>query len=208
MISKLSFAALVLLISGQAHADLIQGSGFITASTGILPCDTSVCGDTLGIGQISDGISADGPWNGFAGATDALGTISLDLIGVFDLHSFTLWNDINVRAEGVNSFQLKFFDTSDDDIITSPEYFAPVSQADPQTYTFGSEILGVSKVDLIVLSLIDLPNSVRAGIEIREVAFNGTLSPSPNPVPVPAAFWLFGTALIGFIGVSRRTKVG
>ena len=26
-------------------------------------------------------------------------------------------------------------------------------------------------------------------------------------VPVPAAFWLFGTALIGFVGVSRRRKV-
>lgn len=26
-------------------------------------------------------------------------------------------------------------------------------------------------------------------------------------VPVPAAFWLFGTALVGFIGISRRTKV-
>ena len=29
----------------------------------------------------------------------------------------------------------------------------------------------------------------------------------PSAVPVPAAFWLFGTALIGFIGISRRTKV-
>ncbi len=28
-----------------------------------------------------------------------------------------------------------------------------------------------------------------------------------SAVPVPAAFWLFGTALIGFIGISRRTKV-
>ena len=28
-----------------------------------------------------------------------------------------------------------------------------------------------------------------------------------SPIPVPAAFWLFGTALIGFIGISRRTKV-
>ena len=27
-------------------------------------------------------------------------------------------------------------------------------------------------------------------------------------VPVPAAFWLFGTALIGFIGISRRTNLG
>ena len=31
--------------------------------------------------------------------------------------------------------------------------------------------------------------------------------PGPSPVPVPAAVWLFGTALIGFIGMSRRTKV-
>ena len=30
---------------------------------------------------------------------------------------------------------------------------------------------------------------------------------TPSVVPVPAAIWLFGTALIGFIGISRRTKV-
>ena len=28
-----------------------------------------------------------------------------------------------------------------------------------------------------------------------------------SPVPVPAAGWLFGTALIGFVGLSRKTKV-
>ena len=28
-----------------------------------------------------------------------------------------------------------------------------------------------------------------------------------SPIPVPAAFWLFGTALIGFVGMSRRTGV-
>ena len=28
------------------------------------------------------------------------------------------------------------------------------------------------------------------------------------PVPVPAAFWLFGTALIGFVGYGRRRKIG
>ena len=28
-----------------------------------------------------------------------------------------------------------------------------------------------------------------------------------SAVPVPATFWLFGTALVGFIGISRRTNV-
>ncbi len=50
--------------------------------------------------------------------------------------------------------------------------------------------------------------------EFRMFAYNpdnshtyiGSLS-VPNPVPVPAAVWLFGTALVGFIGFSRRRKV-
>jgi len=33
------------------------------------------------------------------------------------------------------------------------------------------------------------------------------LPPFIPEVPVPAAFWLFGTALIGFIGISRRTSL-
>jgi len=31
--------------------------------------------------------------------------------------------------------------------------------------------------------------------------------PDIPEIPVPAAFWLFGTALIGFIGISRRTSL-
>jgi hypothetical protein len=30
---------------------------------------------------------------------------------------------------------------------------------------------------------------------------------SPNAVPVPAAVWLFGTALLGLIGFGKRRKV-
>ena len=38
-------------------------------------------------------------------------------------------------------------------------------------------------------------------------AFNGTAySPPPNYIPVPAATWLFGSGLIGLIGVARRKK--
>ena len=40
---------------------------------------------------------------------------------------------------------------------------------------------------------------------ISHVALFGNANVSV--VPVPAAFWLFGTALLGFIGLSRRTRV-
>ena len=38
---------------------------------------------------------------------------------------------------------------------------------------------------------------------ISHIALYGDVS----PIPVPAAFWLFGTALVGFIGIARRRSV-
>jgi hypothetical protein len=36
--------------------------------------------------------------------------------------------------------------------------------------------------------------------------FNANLTPTPNIVPVPAAVWLFGSGLIGLLGVAKRRK--
>lgn len=41
------------------------------------------------------------------------------------------------------------------------------------------------------------------GGAISHIAIFGTIS----EVPLPAAFWLFGTALIGFVGISRRRSI-
>jgi hypothetical protein len=37
-------------------------------------------------------------------------------------------------------------------------------------------------------------------------AANGGTTPPPPPVPLPAAVWLFGSGLMGLVGVSRRRK--
>jgi hypothetical protein len=42
---------------------------------------------------------------------------------------------------------------------------------------------------------------------LKTAAYDLQISRSLSAVPVPAAVWLFGTALIGFIGMSRRTSV-
>ncbi len=40
------------------------------------------------------------------------------------------------------------------------------------------------------------------------VQLNIDVSPiAVSPIPVPAAVWLFGTALLGFVGMSRRTSI-
>jgi hypothetical protein len=46
-----------------------------------------------------------------------------------------------------------------------------------------------------------------ANLASADLTFSTYVDVNISPVPVPAAFWLFGTALIGFVGMSRRRKV-
>lgn len=65
-------------------------------------------------------------------------------------------------------------------------------------------------LSLSMLGLSDSKNNVevttKSNIASLDDKSNG-IDPNIPAVPVPAAFWLFGTALIGFIGISRRTRV-
>ena len=69
--------------------------------------------------------------------------------------------------------------------------------AQPARYLFNLALLGWDGMETIDL------NNFFSGNAISHVALYGNVS----PIPVPAAFWLFGTALIGFVGMSRRTRV-
>ena len=53
------------------------------------------------------------------------------------------------------------------------------------------------------------PNQSGSPFGEADIDAVGAISSAPpvNPVPVPAAVWLFGTALIGFVGMSRRRKI-
>jgi hypothetical protein len=71
---------------------------------------------------------------------------------------------------------------------------------DPSAYLFDLSLNPFNWDGVMKLNLTDF---WPGGGSISHVAIYGEVS----PVPVPAAVWLFGTALIGFIGMSRRTKV-
>lgn len=49
--------------------------------------------------------------------------------------------------------------------------------------------------------------TLRIGIHVQGFSGGGSESFINNPVPVPAAVWLFGSGLLGLIGISRRKKV-
>ncbi len=186
--------AVVAAYSSASNALLIQGPSFINPSTAIATCSPAIClGFGVDINQIADGDSSN--FNGFAGAEGALGSIRLDLQGVFDLDSFLLWNDLNVNQEGVETFRLDFYDSSDVLIESTATLTAPIGQFGEELYLFDTTVQNVSRVDMEILSV--LPNT---RVEIREVAFNGT------QVPLPTAVLLFGSALIGIANFKVRAS--
>lgn len=66
------------------------------------------------------------------------------------------------------------------------------------------QIIGAA-LDLNVSWITDtLDYTIKAGPNNGEMYLSAM---EVSPIPVPAAFWLFGTALIGFISYSRRTRL-
>ena len=58
-----------------------------------------------------------------------------------------------------------------------------------------------------VILQIDMLTGGYGALDNFLIEASNTPAPPVSNVPVPAAVWLFGTALVGFIGVSRRRKV-
>lgn len=53
---------------------------------------------------------------------------------------------------------------------------------------------------------LDYETVVPAGQPFENVPYQLHLEGTVNPVPVPAAVWLFGSGLLGLVGVARRRK--
>jgi len=54
------------------------------------------------------------------------------------------------------------------------------------------------------LTIDSIRREVHNSITFPTPRIGGWLYTSVNPVPVPAAVWLFGTALVGLVGFGKR----
>ncbi|MEE9433250.1 MAG: hypothetical protein V3V15_03320 [Sphingorhabdus sp.] len=136
------------------------------------------------LSQIADGINSDAsPFNGFEGPGQQTGVIRLDLDQAYTITRFYLWNDINVRSEGVKTFSLRLYDSQNNLLGNVGPFTTTAGQAAPNVTSWSNGFPGVKRVDLVI-------NSLRTGggikrVEIREVAFDGRPAGGYGPPPPP-----------------------
>lgn len=160
------------------------------------------------------------PNNGMAAATDGSNCDHhddgfdrfLEKIGEADFKTMVDSEGVKMKGES-----FKLVNSKDGAVaITSGSYKTSL------TYLIGNGICNPSSCDAVntAMSFEFLWTSVAQGAMFKDWLLNASneltfhLSPERGgpptdipEIPIPAAFWLFGTALIGFIGLSRRTNL-
>ncbi len=171
--------AVALLAAGtaatSASAQNIQGPTQIVGVTTMITNGNP----TYPLSQIADGIFAPTPFNGFQGTDGMIGTLTFNLDKAYDIDGAWLWNDINVRAEGVKSYSLNFYDAANNQIGGTLGPFNTIpGQVAAHNENF-APVNNVKRVDMVIHSVQNVANTYAKRVEIREVAFNGKPSGEP-----------------------------
>lgn len=209
------------------------GISFST-NAGVILSPNSASGPTALLGNITEIINQSGLYTNFtSGATDfntylstspmhnAVGihlsgyfanvplpeSIDFDLGAVYNVSETAIWNfNANVDA-AIDS--LEIFSSSDASFtnLTSLGTFNlttnPWGNRD-----IGHQLLDTLDVDTQYIRLLAQSNhgfngNPTVGIGLSEIVFNAS---TVAPVPLPGAIWLFGSALVGFVGMRKLQK--
>jgi hypothetical protein len=148
-------------------------------------------------------------YTGTTTAAYAGGTSSLGLGGVAGLGSFyfDLGASYDISAVATRGQDCCPSTITGYDLYSSDTYGAGGSRS--LIGSFGAGVSPLAYVGLftaVTAQFLEIDVTTNAGFpasRFQEVVFGAQVS----AVPVPASVWLFGTALIGFVGMSRRRKV-
>jgi choice-of-anchor C domain-containing protein len=214
MVRKIGFLALLLLSVSSAKANLLTNGSFELASINpgggfieVLPGQTSITG--------WDVVVEDVHYMGtFWDASDGIRSIDLDGLtnssgGVSQTFSTVAGTQYNVTFDMAGNY------------ANLPTIKPMRVSADGQSQDFTFDVTGRSALNMgwTPMSWLFTADDTSANLQFLSLtetlgltegwgaALDNVSVLAVNPVPVPAAVWLFGTALIGFVGMSRRRKV-
>jgi len=199
---------------GAKGGSILSGSNTYGRNTALTLSD-------IAINVVRAGESPTDPAADSTGWDYALRLISIDTAGVAEFSLFSLLDDDGVQ---VGAWQGSGTGADDDDNYShqnhaygSTETYKMVGGHEISTapiqgkYSPNSGDQGVleGSFDLSLLSLFDeqIGGRIITYLTMSCVNDEAIVDANVSPVPLPSAVWLFGSALIGFIGMSRRTRV-
>jgi hypothetical protein len=118
------------------------------------------------------------------------GIISFQFTRAIELLSLDFF-DVETAEDGATANnRIRLYDTANTEVFANT-YYTPDTGGDNMwdQVLFGQGLMGIGRIEVYMGGSGAIDNLVY------------------NVVPVPAAIWLFGTALLGFIGFSRRTSL-
>ena len=133
------------------------------------------------------------------------GTLELDFdFGEeYDLSMLHFWNYFSEGFD-VDEIDFTFYDSDG-------SFVGELLDVEPELGGAGGNPIFAEDYALSFPSEVQFVNAVLSGtngeVDFNNIGFTAELSNPLPGVPLPASIWLFGTALIGFIGIARRRRV-
>ena len=201
-----SIAAIITFTDEATFLAAIGGSSDVSEDFNQYATDQSFANGSIDVGAFV--LSAQGAWHNsqniidtspftFSGISAIDGTPYADFFVKEDSYGIT-----SAKIEfhsPVFAFGATFKELSNGTVL---EFLTSSGQEQLQTNTSGSlQFLGfVASNGEAFSEIAFLPNGARDGFGLDNVHIGNSLS----AVPIPAAVWLFGSGLIGLIGLARR----
>ena len=191
---RISIAFIISMSAFMATANAASSATATLSSfiqNGLIANDAASTGNITSViyslGTAADGIAT---WDGGTG-----GGVASDFLSDPSYFQTVTWSGLNVAAGDTFNFS-----GLDIDLITT---FSPLSVTGGVLDTNGSSLVNAT------LSLIWSDGStgtVNLVQQAWETTQNLAISSAVSAVPLPAAVWLLGSSLVGFMGMRRKAK--
>ncbi len=202
----------LLAFSSYSHAGLIRSASSVTTTMGSFSGRTNINSlidqahlsssyisgvtdfDTYVSSQPTHRIGLRYSW--LSAANMPTGDIDFDLGDTYIVSQIVSWFDTSSR--GINQFTL--FADDDGDYMAGTTTLGTFGN-DTDTGGGGAQVFNFTDISTRYLRLRVLTNLGSSSTTHYEVAFDTT---TVNAVPVPAAVWLMGSALLGLMGFRKK----